>query len=125
MDLRYGLALSDQLAQDFLFLFVQRCAPASRSGRRQRAAQRLRACATAGSPRGSPTAARPALSGPLAPSPGRSRQFRRPRVVRKIEQPAAERIVGHRLLVADHARHQPRNGDRSMTRAASSPPLST
>ena len=38
---------------------------------------------------------------------------RRPRVLRKIEQPAAERILHHRLLVADHARHEaarPRRG---------------
>ena len=33
----------------------------------------------------------------------------RPRVLRKVQQPAAERILRHRLLVADHARHEPRD----------------
>ena len=33
------------------------------------------------------------------------RQFGRPGVVRKIKQAAAERILGHRLLITDHTRH--------------------
>src|SRR6185295_555867 len=35
--------------------------------------------------------------------------FRRPRELRKIQQPAAERILHDRLLVADHARHEARD----------------
>src|SRR5438067_1444468 len=35
--------------------------------------------------------------------------LRRPRELREIEQPAAERIAGHRLFVPDHARHEPRD----------------
>src|SRR5581483_11664204 len=35
--------------------------------------------------------------------------FSRARELREIEQPARERILRHRLLVADHARHEPRD----------------
>ena len=51
-------------------------------------------------------------------------QRRRPRVLRIVEQPAAERILRHRLLVADHAGHQPATAS-TMTSAGSSPPVST
>ena len=36
-------------------------------------------------------------------------ELRRPRVLRKVEQPARERIARHRCLVADDARDQPRH----------------
>ena len=45
-------------------------------------------------------------------------KHRGPRVVRKVEQPAAERIVRNRLLVAHHARHHPARTDELDVRKA-------
>src|SRR5437867_12472925 len=101
-------ALGDELAQNVLLFFVQLRLAQQLRPARQRAAQRLALAPAANLG----VIARQQHVGHLQHrwahriGPG---HLSRPRVLRKIEQPPAERILHYRLLVADHPRNEPRD----------------
>src|SRR4029450_9816712 len=105
-----SIALMSQLLQDLFFFFVQVRTRQQVRPPIERPAQRLALPPTADFA----VIPRQQYLRHLHHSLGRrrvpERNFGRPSVLRKIPQPTVGRVRGHRLLVADDARHEPGDG---------------